>query len=211
MKSLKELQEALLAMILDPVECENSLEALIKESDQIGVLSKKERLSIYGEAFYARLHQIMEVEYPALHHALEDDLFHHFVSDYLKKYPPSSYTLIDLGMSFPGFLRETRPDNNDEQWPEFIIELATLERAFQEVFNSNGSDETIKECDDSFEKILNEENSILLECVFPVHEYFLAYRESKKAVDIPDPNRVSVLIYRRNFQVRILSRYCNLE
>jgi len=51
----------------------------------------------------------------------------------------------------------------------------------------------------------------LLECVFPVHEYFLAYRESKKAVDIPDPNRVSVLIYRRNFQVRILSRYCNLE
>ena len=44
-----------------------------------------------------------------------------------------------LGQHFPQFLRETRPETVEvPDWPDFLIDLATVERIYAEVFDSRG-------------------------------------------------------------------------
>src|SRR5271155_476952 len=74
-----------------------------------------ERLSIYGYAYYARLLECLREEFPVLKHALGDELFDGFAAEYLEQYPSRSYTLFHLGLDFPRFLAETRPDRDREE------------------------------------------------------------------------------------------------
>src|SRR5690349_9859437 len=91
-------------------------------------LSGLERLAIYNRAYYARLLDCLRESYPVLFHALGEDAFGAFALDYLQKYPSRSYTLSDLGANFPHYLRESRPpDDPSPSWPDFVIDLATLE------------------------------------------------------------------------------------
>ncbi len=73
-------------------------------------LTAMDRLSIYGNAYYARLLECMRDEFPVLAHALGEELFDAFAVGYLQKYPSRSYTLNDLATSFPRYLAETRPE-----------------------------------------------------------------------------------------------------
>src|ERR1700739_4213922 len=46
-------------------------------------------------------------------------------AEYLEQYPSRSYTLFHLGVNFPRFLAETRPDRERENsapanWPDFL-------------------------------------------------------------------------------------------
>ena len=43
--------------------------------------------------------------FPALCHALGEELFNDFVADYIRERPPVSHTLYDLGPRFPGLAR----------------------------------------------------------------------------------------------------------
>ncbi len=204
MKYLAELQSWLMDAIKHQGNVSNDDIDKTIVSDKGGGLSSSERLNIYASSFYGRLHQIMQGEYPALRHAMEDDLFNHFVAEYLKAYPPSSYTLYDLGKHFPKYLRETRPPNDEELWPEFIIELATLERAFQEAYHGKGVEGTDSSLGENFAEISAEATSNVLHTSFPVHEYFLAYRSGQSDIPIPEPKNCTVAIYRRNYKVYII-------
>ena len=53
-----------------------------------------------------------------------------------------SYTLAQLGANFPRFLAETQPDSEGEaaEWGDFLVDLATLERIYSEVFDGPGSE-----------------------------------------------------------------------
>src|SRR5258707_9350668 len=106
-------------------------------------LSALERLAIYSYAYYARLLECLREEFPVLKHALGEEVFDAFAVGYLEKYPSRSYTLFQLGVNFPRFLAETRPDREADEgvaaeWPDFLIDLATLERTFSEVFDGPG-------------------------------------------------------------------------
>src|SRR5581483_6380291 len=72
-------------------------------------LTALDRLSIYGNAYYARLLECLREEFPVLVHALGEELFDAFTVGYLQKYPSRSYTLNDLATNFPRYLAETRP------------------------------------------------------------------------------------------------------
>ncbi len=101
------------------------------------------RLAIYGHSYFARLQECLRAEFPVLLHALGEKLFNLFTFEYLRVYPSRSYTLNDLGENFPRYLAETRPDGDvppdaRESWPDFIIDLATLERVFSRVFDGPG-------------------------------------------------------------------------
>ena len=171
-----------------------------------GSLTSVDRLEIYGRSFYGRLLQVLEGEFPVLRHAMEQDLFEQFAGEYLRAYPPGSYTLTELGKNFPKYLRDTRPEDSTELWPEFLIELATLERVFNEVYQADGPENHEVIPADDLDAIAEEPWTQILQCHFPVHEYFLAVRQKEDA-DFPAPRNTILLVYRRDYRVRLRARY----
>src|SRR5262245_11063565 len=105
--------------------------------------SAAERLAIYQRSYQARLLECLRAVFPAVRHALGPELFERFAIDYLVYDPPAGYTLARVAAGFPAYLAATRPDaarpaTDRAPWADFLIELATLELAFQEVYDGDG-------------------------------------------------------------------------
>jgi hypothetical protein len=169
-------------------------------------LTALDRLSIYGTAYYARLVECLREEFPVLVHALGEELFDAFAVGYLQKYPSRSYTLNDLATNFPRYLAETRPEKDEGEgppagWPDFLIDLATLELIFSEVFDGPGVEG---------ERLLDtaqlqavaaerwpEARLVTVPCLrlltlrYPVHEYHAAVRRKQ---DPPPPGPADTLL-----------------
>ena len=116
-----------------------ALEQLVRRSSR---LTAEQRLGIYANAYYARLLECLRDTFPVLTQVLGGEVFDGFAFDYLQRYPSRSYTLYRLAESCPRFLEETRPDRppaaGSPAWPDFLIDLATLELAIAEVFDGPG-------------------------------------------------------------------------
>jgi hypothetical protein len=194
-------------------QLEASIESVLTPSQR---LSAADRLSVYANAYYARLLECLQSDYPALRKALGDDIFNQFVLEYLQKCPSQSYTLSELGARFPKFLAETQPPQEPgatPSWPEFLIDLARLERAYAEVFDGPGSEgqPTLQLGDlaaippDRWgEVVLDVGSGLRLESFqFPVHRYCSAVRKETEA-GFPEPQPTHLAIYRHDFVVRRL-------
>lgn len=94
------------------------------------------RLQIHRRGYRLRLVGCLRETYPGLRHALGEEVFEAFALDYLKAHPPRGYTLNALGAGWPEHLDATRPEG--EQWPDFLVDLARLERTFAEVYDGDG-------------------------------------------------------------------------
>jgi hypothetical protein len=129
-----------------------ALEQLVRRSSR---LTAEERLAIYANAYYARLLECLRDVFPVLVQVLGAETFDSFAFDYLQRYPSRSYTLDRLAESFPRFLEETRPDRPAEptaaekpspgdsrqpSWPDFLIDMATLELAIAKIFDGPGAE-----------------------------------------------------------------------
>jgi hypothetical protein len=174
-----------------------------------------ERLAIYGYAYYARLLECLREEFPVLKHALGEEVFDAFAVGYLQQYPSRNYTLFQLGANFPRYLAETRPEGGGEglpaDWPEFLIDLATLERTFNEVFDGPGVErERLLDADQL--QILPPERLLearlvgvpclrLLTLRYPVHQYFTAVRRHQDP-DPPGPAETCLAVTRWCYVVR---------
>jgi hypothetical protein len=176
-------------------------------------LSALERLDIYHRAYFGRLVDCLREEFPVLCRALEDEAFDEFAVDYLQKYPSRSYTLNHLGANFPRFLAETRPPDEGDgvSWPDFIIDLATLELTYSEVFDGPGTEgqplldaarlgaippERWPEA-----RLVPVACLRLLRLRFPVHRYFRAARAGKEP-PVPAARPTHLAITRRDYVVR---------
>lgn len=194
-----------------------ALETIVTRSES---LTGAERLSIYSRAYHARLIECFRAEFPCLLHALGDVLFNQFVIEYLLHYPPRSYTLNRLAESFPRFLAESRPDadaprEERESWPDFIIDLATFERAFFETFNGPGEEACVEDQlrlrsaqvlnipGEQFSGMRVEPSPCLrlLAFHYPVGDYFLAARRQQNP-NLPAPAETFIAMTRQNYVVR---------
>jgi len=178
-------------------------------------LSAIDRLAIYGYAYFARLLDCLREEYPVLKKALGDELFDAFAAGYLQHYPSRSYTLFDLGTQFPQFLRDTRPAldiaDSGADWADFIIDLATLELAFNEVFDGPGIEGERLLDQAAIMAVphdrLPDSRLIPAPCLrvlalqFPVHKYLTAIRRGEEPI-IPEPAETFLAVTRRDFIVR---------
>jgi hypothetical protein len=178
-------------------------------------LSGAERLDIYSRSYHARLLQCFQAMFPALLHALGADLFNHFALDYLQAHPPSSYTLDQLADGFSQHLTETRPDadappDKRESWPDFIIDLATLEWEFLKVYDGSGVEGSRLPCGQDIrampdEQILDAQLK-LVPCLrlfafsYPVRDYLLAARRAEMP-ELPAPSENFVAMTRLNYRV----------
>lgn len=174
-----------------------------------------ERLSVYSNAYWARLLDVLSGDYPALAHALGADVFAGMSSAYLQAHPPGSYTLADLGRHFPDYLANSRPPNQNEEgspdWADFLIDLAKLERTYSEIFDGPGIEDHAMLQAGVLTGISDDEwlgiRLIPAPCFrlasfqFPVHEYASAVRQQKQA-DFPEPQPTFLGITRRDYIVR---------
>jgi hypothetical protein len=106
-------------------------------------LTAAEGLAIYQRGYFLRIASCMREQFPALCHALGEQLFNDFVADYIRERPPEKHTLYDLGRRFPAWLGETRPDRDlpparRETWIDFMIDLACFERQVFVLFDAPG-------------------------------------------------------------------------
>ena len=207
-KDLQKLQGWLQTAIATPwLTNPAELELVVKNSE--GQLNQAERLNIYTRSYQGRLVQCMESEYPSLRLALGEELFNDFAKGYLMQYPSQSYTLTNLGKKFPQYLQETRPDEEAGSWPDFMIELATLERLFSEVYHGEGMEHLGDSEATKTEEILLEKGTHWMHCHFPIDEFFISARKHLKdekhseAPEFPAPEPISLLIFRRQYVVQL--------
>jgi hypothetical protein len=193
------------------------LEAVVRRSRN---LTAAERLSIYANAYYARLLECMGACFPVLKRALGDEVFDSFAFEYLQRYPSRSYTLDRLGEHFPRFLNETRPAREEDgepqraDWPDFLIDLATLEWTIAKVFDGPGVEGQPLLTPEAIQAIPPERFAEarlapvvclrLLAFRYPVNAYFTAARRAEEGeeIPIPEPADERVAILRRDYVVR---------
>jgi hypothetical protein len=191
------------------------LEAVVRRSRN---LTAAERLSIYANAYYARLLECLGACYPILKRALGDDVFDSFAFEYLQRYPSRSYTLDRLGENFARFLDETRPDREAGEdgvgWPDFLIDLATLEWTIAKVFDGPGVEGQPLLTPEALQAVPPERFAAarlepvvclrLLAFRYPVSAYYTAARRAAEGEEIPlpDPAPEQVAVLRRDYVVR---------
>lgn len=187
----------------------SQIEQVVERSTRLG---SAERLAVYGNAYFARLIECLGEEFPATRYALGEETFDSFALGYITHSPSSSYSLGFLGERFAQYLIDTRPaDVPKPGWPDFLIDLAKLERTYAEVFDGPGPEnlDTLKPED--LEAIPPEKVSEvrfvpvpslrLMEAAFPVHEYVTAVRRDRSP-EIPMPAETLLVITRREYVVR---------
>lgn len=193
----------------------DQIEEVILPSRRLGSI---DRLEVYSNAYYARLLECLREEFSATVHFLGTETFDAFAFAYLQAYPSRSYTLVDLGAMFPHFLIESRMAEVDSphgdislDWSDFLIDVATLERTYSEVFSGPGI-ELIKKFEADAIANLSPEQFWsmtlqfapcvrLMTCRFPVHEYISQFRNGQP-VTVPDRQDTCLIITRRDFVVR---------
>ncbi|MBN9692489.1 MAG: putative DNA-binding domain-containing protein [Verrucomicrobia bacterium] len=190
-------------------------------ADRITASSKldaESRLSVYADAYYARLLECLGDVYPILVRTVGEDVFHELAFDYLQSHPSRRYTLNVLGQEFPGFLARERPpkDNTCElDWADFVIDLARFEWALFEVFDGPGP-EDLPHLDlsqyagnpDTFaaSRLILAPGMQLFEAAFPVSDHFNAVRSAptdpQPEWDLPAPVPTYLALSRRDYVVR---------
>ena len=187
----------------------SQIEQVVERSTRLG---SAERLAVYGDAYFARLIECLGEEFPATRYALGEETFGSFALGYIAHSPSGSYSLGFLGERFAQYLTDTRPDDVPKPgWPDFLIDLATLERTYAEVFDGPGPEnlDTLKpECLQSVSldrvgeiRFVPVPSLRLLEASFPVHEYVTAVRRNQSP-KIPMPVETLLVITRREYVVR---------
>jgi hypothetical protein len=178
-------------------------------------LTAIERLEIYHHAYFARLLDCLREEYSVLAAALGGELFDAFAVAYLKAHPSQSYTLGRLGGKFPEFLEETRPraahaTGQDADWPEFMIDLARLERMVNEVFDGPGVEGQSLLDTARFQAIPPDRwpdaRLVCVPCLrlvklnYPINDYFTAIRRGEQP-PLPEPGAAYVAVARHDYRV----------
>jgi len=178
-----------------------------------------ERLSVYQNAYVARLVECLQAEFAAVNRAVGNDAFLQFAAAHLQRHPPHSYTLGRLGAEFAETLAALRPprDGNGPDFADFLVQLATYERTVNEAFDAEGpercgspaagcaltveslaglSPDEFADCRLEFYPCVR-----LLALSFPVHEYVTAVRHDREPPPMT-PREVRLVVHRRDYVVR---------
>jgi hypothetical protein len=96
-------------------------------------LTSRERLSIYADMIRLRLADCLRQDFPGVAHAVGAERFDELCEAYVERHPSRHYSLNVLGARFAEFLREGA---GLRKLRVFLAELAQLERAVQDAFDS---------------------------------------------------------------------------
>ena len=182
--------------------------------------TSRQRFEVYAYAYQARLVECLREEFATLCQFLEQDVFDSLAAAYLQEHPSQSYTLADLGAKFPLFMQQSAAalvDDVEESsaasqiGTQFLIDLATLERLYAEVFDGPGieglalitPDDLKNITPDAWPEVRFEAAPCLrlIEFAYPVHEFVTACRQGTEP-PIPTPRPTWLAVTRRQYIVR---------
>ncbi len=173
-------------------------------------LTGPQRLAIYQRSYYLRILKCMREQFPALCHALGEELFTDFAREYLQACPSESYTLYDLSRRFAAYLDETRPDRealevDRESWVDFMVDLARYERQVFVMFDAPGHEGQQRLADEDVpdSRLRLQPCFALGDYRFPVAWY---YHQVRKGNDPPFPpqERSLVALVRKDYLTHTL-------
>jgi hypothetical protein len=95
----------------------------------------RDRLHVYEDAYFARIHNVLREDYGALHAAIGADAFHDLAKLYLMAHPSRSFSLRFAGERLPEFLAGPIAEPFARRWP-LAADLAALEWALVDVFDA---------------------------------------------------------------------------
>jgi len=128
--TLKELQEAFSSYLLSG---DSTIESLVEENEQC---SRKERLGVYGDAYWLRLMEALEFNYPGVHTLLGDEAFLKAGRTYIDVWPSHFRSIRWFGDHLAEFLRTTAPYQNEPM----LAEMAQFEWMRSAVFDAANQD-----------------------------------------------------------------------
>jgi hypothetical protein len=183
--------------------------ALIAETPQ---LTREHRLGVYANAYFERLFESMEADFPLILWVLGEENFRRLSAHYLIKHPSSSPNISDLGEALPNFL-QAHP--YAKQWP-YLPDLARLEWEIAQSMWSHrlppldtASLKSIPETDWPKAKIVLDPTVRLLKTEWPVNRL----RDKHAATNHKNPPRLDkknpqwLLLYRDDWvQVKIIDQ-----
>lgn len=103
--SLSELQRFLKSAVAHPENQDELSPTSFKIIDASGSLEKaKERIGIYANAYFCRIHEILKLDFPHLLSLLGEDSFEKLARDYMNSFPSKTFTLSDYGKDLPPFV-----------------------------------------------------------------------------------------------------------
>jgi len=196
---LRRLQLWLLSAITNPAAASGGLtaEVLLPSRQQ----TAGERLAVYQQAYLARLLEVLRELFPCLRFAVGDELFDGLAAGYIEQHPPASYTLGRLADHWVAYLDRTRPPD----FGRFVVELAQLEQAIDEVFDGPGPERlppfTFPEQAGGEFRLRLVPGFRLLAFEYPVSTYFTAWKQGQSPA-WPPPQAQYVALMRRDYIVR---------
>lgn len=163
-------------------------------------------LGVYQRSFFLRIVSCMRDQFPALCHALGQQLFDDFVAEYIIAVPPESYTLYDLGRRFPAYLQANRPDTEDtrEVWIDFVVDLARFERQVFVMFDAPGAETSGYATPETPDAALLLQPALSLGSYrFPVAIYYHDVR-AKRPASLPPQETMHLALVRKNYQTHTI-------
>jgi len=152
-QELGTLERRLWRLITEP---EGVAAALVAEGDASGSglralvrgdrgLAAQDRLAVYANAYFVRIHDCLRSDFGALARAIGPGAFHDLVKTYLMAHPPSQPSLRYAGKDLAAFL-ETEPFAElFGRRCAYAADLARLEWALNDAFDARDADLLLRE------------------------------------------------------------------
>lgn len=95
-------------------------------------MSAVERIDIYANMYFYRIHDCLRDDFPALRAVLGEIDFHDLITDYLLAHPPTHFSLRHAGRHLADYLS----DHPFAEARPYLADLAALEWSVMEVFDA---------------------------------------------------------------------------
>lgn len=176
------------------------------------IASITNRLSVYTNGYVMRLLECLSADYAMVQQFTGVEAFRSFAAAYLQWKPSSSFTLYDLGKSFPEFLEKSRPpvpNLSPEQEILFRLPaaLAALERARQETILDKGTEQDDPQKEVAIEDIFFNGLTVitplclrLLDLPFPVLPVYEAL-QADTDYTLPSLQTTYMAVTRKNYRL----------
>lgn len=181
-------------------------------------LPAADRLEVYANAYFHRVHDALAEDFGALACVLGEAAFHDLVTAYLLCHPPAHPSLRHAGARLPDFLSDDPSHDRGEgdaaaapfvrRWP-FVADLARLEWALVDAFDASDATPLARETladvpPDAWEalRFALHPSAILLRVGWPVHRVREAWERAPDAVRAPERHEpTALLVWRRRERV----------
>ena len=179
----------------------DELESVVLPSREVSAL---DRVGVYGSMYFARLVEVLEDEYAGVRHVTGERGFANLVRHYVTVHPSRHWSLAALGQHFARFLRE---DAVELEHRGFLVDLARVERAIEEVFAERpatpmGVDDVLAIPPDRWGETRIETIPALrlLALDWPIDTFLLALREGVEP-EVPAAAPTRLVVWRHDFRV----------